>query len=82
MRTNPSDAPDSPYDFLFLSQSKGHKQHDDQGLDPDKETQTAASSRQRMPCQTHHLQHVHQKQTILGPESLSAIHFPKMSAVG
>lgn len=60
------------------TQIKGHEQDDDQGLVPDQGTQTVGFSRQSMPCQTHHLQHVHQKQTTLGPKGLSATHFPKM----
>ena len=34
-----------------------------------------------MPFQTHHLQHVHPKTTLLGPEGLSATHFPKICSV-
>ena len=38
----------------------------------------AGKGKGEMPFQTHHLQHVRQKQTTLGPKGLSATHFPKM----
>jgi hypothetical protein len=56
---------------------KGHKSDDDQGLESDtgdSDSKVLADRPGRMPCQTHHLQHVHPKQTAFGPEHRGTVY--------